>query len=75
MPKDGLILPMLPEGSTVEMKVIPHTETSEPRQVTSLDELRSRLPGEPFDKELESTLRQWRSELWRVGEDAQSGQG
>ena len=56
----------LPEGAAVEVTVV----TTPPRQapITSIDQLRSKLPGDPFGPEFDTTLRQWRQEPWRETE-------
>jgi hypothetical protein len=51
----------LPEGAVVEVSAIDVR-----RPVTSLEQLRSKLPGDPFNgDEFEKTLREWRQEPWR----------
>jgi hypothetical protein len=61
----------LPEGAAVEVSVVAGAnvaESSLPPQrppITSLDALRSKLPGDPFGPEFEETLRKWRSGPWR----------
>jgi hypothetical protein len=56
----------LPEGAAVEVSVVAGSHLPPQRPpVTSLDQLRSKLPGDPFGPDFEQTLRQWRSEPWR----------
>jgi hypothetical protein len=77
-------IPELPEltpmvGKNVEIIVMedtapllvsvgPASMSGEPKPIGSLEELRSRLPGDPFGPDFESTIREWRNEPWRSGE-------
>jgi hypothetical protein len=54
----------LPEGAAVEVNVIAPAAAQVPA-ITSIDQLRSKLPGDPFGDSFESTVRQWRQEPWR----------
>ena len=54
----------LPEGAAVEVNVIAPIRAQVP-PVTSIEQLRSKLPGDPFGDDFESTLRKWRQEPWR----------
>ena len=56
---------VLPEGAAVEVSVIAPSATEAP-PIRSLDELRSKLPGDPFGDSFEATLREWRQEPWRL---------
>jgi hypothetical protein len=65
--KDIEIIAM--EGSSVAgatMEAVPATAAAKP--IGSLDDLRSRLPGDPFGPDFEKTIRQWREEPWRDGD-------
>ena len=56
----------LPEGAAVEVSVVAGSHLPPQRPpVTSLDQLRSNLPDDPFGPDFEHVLRQWRSEPWR----------
>lgn len=52
----------LPEGTPVEVTVL--TPVRPP--ITSIDQLRSKLPDSDFGDEFEQTLRKWRSEPGRM---------
>jgi hypothetical protein len=51
----------LPEGAAVEVSLIGAARPP----VTSIEQLASKLPGDPFGEEFEKTLREWRREPWR----------
>lgn len=54
----------LPEGAAVEVTVV--TTPVQRPPITSIDELRRELPGDPFGPDFDVTLRQWRNEPWRL---------
>lgn len=54
----------LPEGATVEVSLVPTPAQRPP--ITSIEQLRSKLPDDPFGDDFEETIRKWRSEPWRA---------
>jgi hypothetical protein len=59
----------LPEGAAVEVNVVVADSSIPPQRppITSLEELRSKLPGDPFDgADPADMLRELRSHPWRA---------
>ena len=56
----------LPEGAAVEVVVVATPSARPP--IASIEQLRSKLPGDPFGPDFEATLRKWRREPWRETE-------
>ena len=54
----------LPEGAVVEVNVVAPA-VSQVSPITSIEQLRSKLPGDPFGDDFEATIREWRNEPWR----------
>jgi hypothetical protein len=54
----------LPEGAAVEVSVVGPQARRPP--IVSIDQLRSKLSGDPFGDDFEETIRKWRSEPWRT---------
>lgn len=52
-------------GRDVEIIVV--AEPPAGAGVRSIEELRSKLPGDPFGSDFDETLRQWRAQPWRAG--------
>ena len=58
----------LPEGAAVEVSVVPSSHLHPQRApVTSIEQLQSKLPGDPFDgADPAELLRELRSRPWRA---------